>query len=48
MYLTPPEPKTLGLLQSFTVNTEPHHTAALKLLEEHAKRLDTTKVGHDN
>lgn len=47
MYLRPPDPKAMGLLSSassISLDTEPNSEAALHLLEEHANKLDTTKV----
>jgi len=48
MYLRPPDPKAMGLLSSTSsipLDTEPNMEAALQLLEEHANKLNTTKVG---
>ncbi|KAI0225860.1 Vam6/Vps39-like protein [Lamellibrachia satsuma] len=47
MYLRPPDAKAMGLLSSTStilVDTQPNMEAALHLLEEHANKLDTTKV----
>ena len=45
MYLSPPDPKALGVLAVYdTLDREPNLQAAMKLLQEHANHLDTAKV----
>ena len=48
MYLNTPDPKAMGLLSSsaaMPLDAQPNMEGALHLLEEHANKLDTTKVG---
>lgn len=44
MYLCPPEPKSLGVIASYSKTSEPQVDAALELLEEHASHIDTARV----
>lgn len=44
MYLSPPDPKSLGVIASYSSPTEPQQDAALDLLEEHASQIDTARV----
>ena len=44
MYLCPPDPKSLGVIASYSSATEPQQDAALDLLEEHASQIDTARV----
>ncbi len=44
MYLCPPDPKSLGVIATYSGKTEPQQDAALDLLEEHAGHIDTARV----
>ena len=44
MYLSPPDPKSLGVIAAYSSATEPQQDAALDLLEEHASHIDTARV----
>ncbi|XP_041353642.1 vam6/Vps39-like protein [Gigantopelta aegis] len=44
MYLQPPEPSALGIAPGQGVKAKPNMEAALKLLEDHAWKIETTKA----
>ena len=49
MYLQPPPASTLGFSASQGVTPKTDVKAALKLMKEHAPKIDTSKVGnYDN
>lgn len=44
MYLDPPSPSTLGVSASQGIVPKPNMNAALRLMKEHAPKIDTSKV----
>lgn len=44
MYLSPPDPQTMGVMPKYTTVYEPNLLAALALLETNANQIDTARV----
>lgn len=44
MYLDPPSPSTLGVSASQGIVPKPNMNAALRLMKEHAPKIDTSKA----
>ena len=44
MYLSPADPKSLGVIAKYSTSHEPQPDFALQILEKHANNIDTARV----